>query len=84
MCTNIYIYIGLLYTKAKCSICKVVPDVSFLPIFVPVALAPPRLFRAHPHAFQYETLGLHHVEEQLADRSCGRLTINVQMDKSKS
>lgn len=63
-----YIYIGLLYTKAKCSITKIVSDVSFLPIFVPVALAPPCLFRAHTHSFQYETLGLHHVEEQLANQ----------------
>lgn len=64
----VYIYIGLLYTKAKCSITKIVSDVSFLPIFVPVALAPPCLFRAHTHSFQYETLGLHHVEEQLANQ----------------
>lgn len=40
-------------------------------MFVPVALAPPRLFRANPHAFQYETLGLHNVKEQLTDQVRG-------------
>lgn len=67
----VYIYRLILYTKAKCSIRKIVSDVSFLPIFVSVALAPPRFFRAHPHAFQYETFCLHHVEEQLADQVRG-------------
>jgi len=45
---------------------EVVLEVGLLLALVPEALAPPRVLLAHLLVLEHETLGLHHVEEQLA------------------